>query len=82
MSQQLFGRCPADVVEYEKPGTRFALLMPPLAALLYPFLLEAFHANIASVISGQSVSRLCDQLPLRCFCCWPSSRLSLRCLAR
>ena len=30
------------------------LLMPPLAALLYPFLLEAFHANIAPVISGQS----------------------------
>src|SRR5260370_888540 len=28
--------------------------MPPLAALLYPFLLAAFHANIAPVISGQS----------------------------
>ena len=54
MSQQLFSRYPADVVEHEKPGTRFALLMPPLAALLYPFLLEAFHANIAPVIGGQS----------------------------
>jgi hypothetical protein len=54
MSQQLFSRYPADVVEYEKPGARFALLMPPLAALLYPFLLEAFSPNIAPVISGQS----------------------------
>src|ERR1700746_469404 len=35
-------------------GRHLALLMPPLAALLYPFLLAAFHANIASVISGQS----------------------------
>jgi hypothetical protein len=25
-----------------------ALLMPPLAALLYPFLLAAFHANICT----------------------------------
>ena len=35
-------------------GGRLTLLMPPLAALLYPFLLAAFHANIAPVISGQS----------------------------
>src|SRR5215470_9186964 len=54
MSQQLFSRYPADVVEHGKPGAHLALLMPPLAALLYPFLLAAFHANIAPVISGQS----------------------------
>ena len=54
MSQQLFSRYPADVVEHGKLGAHLALLMPPLAALLYPFLLAAFHANIAPVISGQS----------------------------
>src|SRR6516162_3855001 len=54
MTQQLFSRYPADVVEHGKLGAHLALLMPPLAALLYPFLLEAFHANIAPVISGQS----------------------------
>jgi len=54
MSQQLFSRYPADVVEHGKFGAHLALLMPPLAALLYPFLLAAFHANIAPVISGQS----------------------------
>lgn len=54
MSRQLFRSYLADAVEYEKPGARFALLMPPLAALLYPFLLDAFHANITPVISGQS----------------------------
>ena len=52
MSQQLFNRYPA--VEHGKLGAHLALLMPPLAALLYPFLLAAFHANIAPVISGQS----------------------------
>src|SRR5262249_55252869 len=52
MSQQLFSRYPA--VEHGKLGAHLALLMPPLAALLYPFLLAAFHANIAPVISGQS----------------------------
>ena len=51
MSQQLFSRYPA---EHGKLGAHLALLMPPLAALLYPFLLAAFHANIAPVISGQS----------------------------
>src|SRR5215472_10461169 len=50
MSQQLFSRYPADVVEHGKLGAHLALLMPPLAALLYPFLLAAFHANIAPVI--------------------------------
>ena len=40
--------------QHEKLGAHLALLMPPLAALLYPFLLAAFHANIAPVISGQS----------------------------
>ena len=40
--------------QHGKLGAHLALLMPPLAALLYPFLLEAFHANIAPVISGQS----------------------------
>src|SRR6516165_6110275 len=54
MSQQLFSRYPADVVEHGKLGAHLALLMPPLAALLYPFLLAAFHANIAPVISGRS----------------------------
>src|SRR5215471_9155159 len=54
MSQQLFSRYPADVVEHGKFWAHLALLMPPLAALLYPFLLAAFHANIAPVISGQS----------------------------
>ena len=54
MSQQLFSRYPADVVKHGKLGAHLGLLMPPLAALLYPFLLEAFHANIAPVISGQS----------------------------
>src|SRR6516225_12491303 len=54
MSQQLFSRYPADVVEHGKFRAHLALLMPPLAALLYPFLLAAFHANIAPVISGQS----------------------------
>ena len=51
MSQQLFSRYPA---EHGNLGAHLALLMPPLAALLYPFLLAAFHANIAPVISGQS----------------------------
>jgi hypothetical protein len=54
MSQQLSSRYPADVVEHGKFGAHVALVMPPLAALLYPFLLEAFHASIAPVISGQS----------------------------
>jgi hypothetical protein len=54
MSQQLSRRYPADVVEHGKFGAHLAMLMPPLAALLYPFLLEAFHANIAPAISGQS----------------------------
>src|SRR5262249_1509241 len=54
MSQLLFSRYPADVVEHGKLGAHLALLMPPLAALLYPFLLAAFHVNIAPVISGQS----------------------------
>ena len=54
MSQQFSSRYPADVVEHGKFGTHLALLMPPLAALLYPFLLEAFHANISPVIRGQS----------------------------
>ena len=48
MSQQLFSRYPADVVEHGKLGAHPALLMPPLAALLYPFLLAAFHANICT----------------------------------
>ena len=52
MSQQLFNRYPA--VEHGKLGAHLALLIPPLGALLYPFLLAAFHANIAPVISGQS----------------------------
>ena len=52
MSQQLFSRYPA--VEHGKLGPHLVLLIPPLAALLYPFLLAAFHANIAPVISGQS----------------------------
>ena len=51
MSQQVLSRYPA---EHGKFGAHLALLMPPLAALLYPFLLAAFHANIAPVISGQS----------------------------
>jgi hypothetical protein len=55
MSQQLSSRYPADVVGHGKLGANLALLMPPVAALLYPFLLEAFHANIAPVIGGQSV---------------------------
>ena len=54
MSQQLSSRYPVDVVEHGKFGTHLALLMPPLAALLYPFLLEAFHASISPVIRGQS----------------------------
>src|SRR6516225_3140958 len=54
MSQELFNRYPGDVVEHGKFGAHLALLLPPLAALLYPFLLAAFHANIAPVISGQS----------------------------
>lgn len=33
--------------QHGKLGAHLALLMPPLAALLYPFLLAAFHANIA-----------------------------------
>jgi hypothetical protein len=37
MSQQLSSRYPTDVVEHRKFGARLALLMPPLAALLYPF---------------------------------------------
>jgi hypothetical protein len=37
MSQQLSSRYPADVVEHGKFGADLALLMPPLAALLYPF---------------------------------------------
>ena len=82
MSQQLFSRYPADVVEHGKLGAHLGPLMPPLAALLYPFLLEAFHANIAPVISGQSAEPALRQLPLRCSCCWPSPRLSWRCLAR
>src|SRR5262249_33539373 len=53
MSQQLFSRYPADVVEHGKFGAHLALLMPPLAALLYPFLLAAFHANIAPVTGGE-----------------------------
>ena len=51
MSEQLFSRYPA---EHGKFGAHLALLMPPLAPLLYPFLLAAFHANIAPVTSGQS----------------------------
>src|SRR5437763_4021923 len=51
MSQEVLSRYPA---EHGKFGAHLALLMPPLAALLYPFLLAAFHANIAPVISGQS----------------------------
>ena len=54
LSQQLFSSYRAEVVERRKFGAHLALLMPPLAALPYPFLLEAFHANIAPVISGQS----------------------------
>jgi hypothetical protein len=49
MSQQLFSRYPADVVEHGKLGAHLALLMPPLAALLYPFLLAAFHATSSAV---------------------------------
>ena len=41
MSQQFSSRYPADVVEHGKFGTHLALLMPPLAALLYPFLLAS-----------------------------------------
>jgi hypothetical protein len=51
MSQQHF---PADVAEHASFGTRLALLTPPLAALLYPFFLEAFHASIVPVISGRT----------------------------
>src|SRR6516164_1599469 len=43
---------PADVTGHRSFGARIALLTPPLAALLYPFFLEAFHASIAPVISG------------------------------
>jgi hypothetical protein len=35
-------------------GGRLALLAAPLAGLLYPFLLEGFHANVAPVIGGQT----------------------------
>jgi hypothetical protein len=52
--QQLSGSYSAGVVEHRRFGARLALLMPPLAALLYPFLLEAFHASIAPVISGEA----------------------------
>ena len=45
--QQLSGRCPADLIERCRFGTRLAFLMPPVAVLLYPFVLEAFHAGIA-----------------------------------
>jgi hypothetical protein len=51
MSQQ---QLPADIAEHARFGSRLALLMPPLAALLYPFLLEAFHASITPVISGRT----------------------------
>jgi hypothetical protein len=54
MSEQLSIRRPADVVEHRKFGAHLALLMPVLAALLNPFMLEAFHVSIAAVINGQS----------------------------
>jgi hypothetical protein len=57
MSEQLSIRHPVDVVEHRKFRAHLALLMPTLAALLYPFLLEAFHSSIAPVINGQSAGR-------------------------
>lgn len=54
--QQLSGRHSADIVEPLRSGARLTLLMPLAAALLYPFLLEAFHASIAPVISGQAAN--------------------------
>jgi len=53
--QQLSGRYPAaDLGEHRRFGARLARLVPPLLALLYPFLLEAFHASIAPVINGET----------------------------
>ena len=52
--QQLSDSYSAQVVEHRSYGARLAQLMPPVAALLYPFFLEAFHASIAPVISGEA----------------------------
>jgi hypothetical protein len=51
MSQQ---HVPGDVAEHANFGARLALVAPPLAALLYPFFLKAFHVSIAPVISGRT----------------------------
>ena len=57
MSQQHF---PADAAEHASFGKRLALLTPPLAALPYPFFLEAFHVSIAPVISGRTAEPAWD----------------------
>jgi hypothetical protein len=43
---------PASIAADARFVARLAPLMPPIAALLYPFFLEAFHASIAPVIGG------------------------------
>jgi hypothetical protein len=53
--------------------------MPPLAALLYPFLLEAFHASIVPLINGRTAEPALQAAAAARFCCWPSPRRSGRC---
>jgi hypothetical protein len=55
MSQQrLSNEYPAYFVEQSSFGGRLTLLMAPLAGLVYPFLLEGFHANVAPVIGSET----------------------------
>jgi hypothetical protein len=52
--QKLSTGYPAHFGERSRFGGQLALLAAPLAGLLYPFLLEGFHASIAPVIGGQT----------------------------
>jgi hypothetical protein len=51
MSRQ---QLPANIAADARFVARLAPLMPPIAALLYPFFLEAFHASVAPLISGRT----------------------------
>jgi hypothetical protein len=55
MSQQRLSTAyPAYLEERTSFGGRLTLLVAPFCGLVYPFLLEGFHANIAPVIGGQT----------------------------
>ena len=69
MSRQ---RLSIDVATHVRLGAPL-LLMPPVAALIYPFLLEGFHASITPVIRGRTAEPA-TAVSSRRRVYWPSQR--------